>query len=142
MRINVYAEELTDEVEIVTKDVTDERFGERTFYGLRVYLKSPPELHAHRDDDDRSAITFWIAWTRKEGHNPRVMHELLKNLDGALDRMLTQMVGRGEEIADFMGFAQDIVHPADDSGAYMHPTRSWDDKRPSSAVSQGTWTLP
>lgn len=56
MRINIYAEELTDEVEEVTKVV-----GDRTFYGIRVYLKSAPELHDTDDDDDRSAITFWGA---------------------------------------------------------------------------------
>jgi hypothetical protein len=60
MRINVYAEELTDEVVLVSKDVEDEEFGKRTFYGVRVFLKSPPELHHSPEDDDRSAITFWF----------------------------------------------------------------------------------
>lgn len=50
MRINVYTEELTDEVEVIEKD---------GFHGLRFYLKSPKELHHDGDDDDRSAITFW-----------------------------------------------------------------------------------
>lgn len=59
MRINVYAEELTDEVQLISKTVTDDDFGARTFYGIRVYLKSPSELHHSDEDDDRSAITFW-----------------------------------------------------------------------------------
>lgn len=59
MRINVYAEELTDEVEIVVKNVTDDENGTRTFYGLRFYLKSPDDLHHSDEDDDRSAITIW-----------------------------------------------------------------------------------
>jgi hypothetical protein len=69
MRINVYAEELTDEVEVVTKAVSDAKFGDRTFYGIRLWLASPPELHNDPEDDDRSAITFWIPWTRAGGHN-------------------------------------------------------------------------
>lgn len=68
MRMNVYAEEMFDNVfdvssegttlrrriELVTKTV-----GDKTFYGVRIYLKSAVELHCTADDDDRSAITFW-----------------------------------------------------------------------------------
>ena len=50
MRINLYTEELTDDVQVVEKD---------GFHGLRFYLKSPHELHHDQGDDDRSAITFW-----------------------------------------------------------------------------------
>jgi hypothetical protein len=54
VRINIYSEELTERVERITKEV-----GGRKFYGLRFYLKSPPELHHTADDDDTSAVTFW-----------------------------------------------------------------------------------
>jgi len=69
MRINCYAEELLDEVEIITKPVYDDLFGKRTFYGVRVYLASPDVLHSSPEDDDRSAITFWVPWTRANGHD-------------------------------------------------------------------------
>jgi hypothetical protein len=85
MRLNVYAEELTDEVELVTKTVTDEKFGERKFYGLRFYLKSPPELHADPVDDDRSAITLWVKWTAKLGTDPNVLYNLLHTMKLVLD---------------------------------------------------------
>lgn len=66
MRVNVYAEEMTDRVELVQK-------GE--FTGIRFYLYLPvtlpgqqksgqlvhgkgPFLH-HKNDDDSSAVTFW-----------------------------------------------------------------------------------
>jgi len=62
MRVNIYAEEMTDRVEIVKK-------GE--FTGIRFYLYLPvtvsegisqqirgPFIH-HPGDDDSSAITFW-----------------------------------------------------------------------------------
>lgn len=80
MRINVYAEELGGETELVTKTVEDDKFGRRTFYGLRFYLKSPPELHDDPEDDDRSAITIWVPWTRADGHEFGVVDHLLNDL--------------------------------------------------------------
>jgi hypothetical protein len=65
MRINVYTEEMKPEdqpeFEIVTADYVSSRTGlTMTNYGLRVFLKSAPELHyIPGRDDDRSAITFW-----------------------------------------------------------------------------------
>ena len=56
MRINVYSQELTKEVELVSK-VADTGI---TYYGVRMYLASPDILHHTPEDDDRSAITFWI----------------------------------------------------------------------------------
>lgn len=90
-RINVYAEEITDEVQIVTKVVSDEKFGDRKFYGLRFYLKSAPELHSDPTDNDRSAITLWIPWTRKGGYNTFIVRNLLKNLQTQL-RFIQQRV--------------------------------------------------
>lgn len=87
MRVNVYAEELTDRIEIVEKEIDG-----TIFTGLRIYLELPvtipgarvvasnhavargrqlaesvfgevtqiagPFMHRH-DDDDSSAVTFW-----------------------------------------------------------------------------------
>lgn len=67
MRVNVYAEELTERVEIVTKTIDGQ-----DFTGLRLYLELPatqevnggvvqhrgPFLH-RPGDDDSSAVTFW-----------------------------------------------------------------------------------
>lgn len=63
MRVNVYAEELTDRVELVEKN---------GFIGIRFYTELPvtqatptgvtihkgPFQH-HEGDDDSSAVTFW-----------------------------------------------------------------------------------
>lgn len=68
MRVNIYAEEMTDRVEVVE---TVSKNGE-TFTGIRFYIYTPvsyrglpegekiqgPFLHSP-DDDDSSAITFW-----------------------------------------------------------------------------------
>jgi hypothetical protein len=70
MRVNVYAEEMTDRVEVISKTTED---GE--FTGLRIYLELPVTVPAlgvgpgtenvrgpfiHRPgDDDSAAVTFW-----------------------------------------------------------------------------------
>jgi hypothetical protein len=63
MRVNVYAEEMTDRVEIISKDIDGHRFT-----GLRFYLELPATVNGvqyqglfmHRPgDDDSSAVTFW-----------------------------------------------------------------------------------
>jgi hypothetical protein len=73
MRVNVYAEEMTDRVEVISKTTED---GE--FTGLRIYLELPvtvPRIidgcdagetenvrgpFVHRPgDDDSAAVTFW-----------------------------------------------------------------------------------
>jgi hypothetical protein len=56
VRINVYSQELTKEVTLVSKEADTGI----TYYGARMYLASPDILHHTADDDDRSAITFWI----------------------------------------------------------------------------------
>lgn len=63
MRVNVYAEEMTDRVEVVSKVIDGQEFT-----GVRFYLELPatvggiqhkgPFLH-REDDDDSSAVTFW-----------------------------------------------------------------------------------
>lgn len=65
MRVNVYAEEMTDHVEIIRKEIDG-----HTFTGCRFYLHLPvsflngqpavrgPFIH-RPGDDDSSAVTFW-----------------------------------------------------------------------------------
>lgn len=64
MRVNVYAEELSQDIEIIEKTTPD-----GTFTGLRMYLYLPVTdengynrsgKFMHRPgDDDSAAITFW-----------------------------------------------------------------------------------
>lgn len=77
MRINVYSQELitargdvpwetgyTDFIDsrslLVTDLVTQTADTGVTYSAARLYLHSPSQLHSRRDDDDRSAITFWL----------------------------------------------------------------------------------
>jgi hypothetical protein len=72
MRVNVYTEELINGegngplAEIITADYVSSRTGlPMTNYGLRVFMKSAPELHyIPGRDDDRSAVTFWCGSER------------------------------------------------------------------------------
>lgn len=66
MRINVYTEELQIEndkplAEIVWTEYVSSRTKEKVRnYGIRIFIKSAPELHyIPGRDDDRSAVTFW-----------------------------------------------------------------------------------
>ena len=54
MRVNVYAEEVTLETAVVSKEERGKRF-----VGIRFVLDSAASLHHHDQDDDRSAVTFW-----------------------------------------------------------------------------------
>jgi hypothetical protein len=70
MRVNIYAEELTERVKIVTKQVDGQ-----VFTGVRFYLELPitvngkqlkgPFMH-HPGDDDSAAVTFWGKRTLRE----------------------------------------------------------------------------
>ena len=58
MRVNVYAEEITDRLEI-TK-ATAENTG-ASFFGIRFYLESSEKMYPpQHPDDDSSAVTFWV----------------------------------------------------------------------------------
>ncbi len=56
MRINVYSQELTDEVRLVTKVSNTEV----RYHAVQMMLHSSPMLHHPPEDDDRSAVTFWL----------------------------------------------------------------------------------
>lgn len=69
MRVNVYAEEMTDRIEIIEKEIDGHKFT-----ALRIYLELPTTIGYDKDgqpinkqgpfvhrlgDDDSSAVTFW-----------------------------------------------------------------------------------
>jgi len=68
MRVNIYAEEMTERVEILRKgDFTGVRFwlelpvtlpGSRLGAGTEPYQARGPFMH-HPGDDDSAAVTFW-----------------------------------------------------------------------------------
>lgn len=56
MRVNVYNEEISNEAKIVwTEPISGVRY-----CGVRIFQLSALELHHLHNDDDRSAVTFWV----------------------------------------------------------------------------------
>ena len=56
MRINVYSQELTDEVLLIEKKSNTGI----TYHAAQLILHSSDKLHHSPGDDDRSAVTFWM----------------------------------------------------------------------------------
>ena len=56
MRINVYSQELTPEVIKVTKESSTGI----VYHAVQFVLHSSDKLHHPPQDDDRSAVTFWL----------------------------------------------------------------------------------
>jgi hypothetical protein len=81
MRVNIYAEEMTDKIQIIEKVINGQKFT-----GLRIYLYLPvtvgdhqyqgPFIHGELDDDS-SAVTFW---------GKRDLREVLKKALDLLDQ--------------------------------------------------------
>lgn len=56
MRINVYSQELTSEVNVLEKTSNTGLI----YSAVQLMLHSSPMLHHPPEDDDRSAVTFWL----------------------------------------------------------------------------------
>lgn len=56
MRINVYSQELTSEVNVLEKTSNTGL----VYSAVQLMLHSSPMLHHPPQDDDRSAVTFWL----------------------------------------------------------------------------------
>lgn len=56
MRINVYSQELTSEVKLIEKESNTGI----TYSAVQIILHSSDRLHHPPEDDDRSAVTFWL----------------------------------------------------------------------------------
>ncbi len=56
MRINVYSQELTNEVVEILKESNTGT----TYSAVQMILHSSERLHHPPEDDDRSAVTFWL----------------------------------------------------------------------------------
>ena len=61
MRINVYSQELTDEVIAIEKRSNTGL----VYHAAQLVLHSSDRLHSSPEDDDRSAVTFWLPKSRE-----------------------------------------------------------------------------
>lgn len=82
MRINIYSQELTKEVTVVSKTAADTGI---TYHGVRLFLHSPDLLHHTEQDDDRSAITFWIP--HAESFTPADLATVFRQMADEVERV-------------------------------------------------------
>lgn len=87
MRINVYDHELTDRVEITTARADNTG---QEFYGVRIYV-GPTIMH-QPNDDDSAAVTWWVPWTKRGGHDLSLLksafrkaYEACEDIEHSLD---------------------------------------------------------
>jgi len=79
MRVNVYAEELSKQIVNVMHNIDG-----TYFYGTRIFLLSPPELHNTPGEDDRSAVTFWFTDLQQRDRLSMAMSAVLVQWDSNL----------------------------------------------------------
>lgn len=73
MRINVYSQELTDEVLLIAKKSNTGV----VYHAAQLILHSSDRLHHPPDDDDRSAVTFWLPKSKNRREEIAVAFEKL-----------------------------------------------------------------
>jgi hypothetical protein len=56
MRVNVYSQELTDEINVIEKESNTGL----VYSAVQIMLHSSDKLHHPPQDDDRSAVTLWL----------------------------------------------------------------------------------
>lgn len=86
MRINVYSQELTSEVQLISKSGTDDQGQPAVFHGVRMYLVSPETLHHTPEDDDRSAVTLWLP---KSSHRRQDLANALYEMAQLVEKTIT-----------------------------------------------------
>lgn len=81
MRINIYSQEITADIRLIEQL---DRDGRNKHVGVRIFLASPDILHNTLDDDDRSAVTFWVP--NCHSYPPVLLAEVLEDMGGLIRR--------------------------------------------------------
>lgn len=77
MRINVYSQELTTEAELVVQKKSNTGI---VYSAVRLFLHSSDKLHHPPQDDDRSAVTFWLPKSKKRREEFAMILERLADM--------------------------------------------------------------
>lgn len=85
MRINVYSQELTNEVKLIKKEADTGV----TYSAVQLMLHSSDRLHFRDGDDDRSAVTIWLP---KSAHRREELASTLESM-AALVRVAPNETG-------------------------------------------------
>lgn len=100
MRVNVYSQELTDEITLVNKRGTNDEGDPEDFYGVRLFLHSPELLHHTPTDDDRSAVTIWLP---KSQERRTSLVNTLNMLADMVDNAPGAQIKKREPLANVLG---------------------------------------
>lgn len=76
MRINVYSQELTAEVIHVEKESNTGV----VYHAAQLILHSSDKLHHPPEDDDRSAVTFWLPKSKQRREEMAFAFELIADI--------------------------------------------------------------
>jgi len=76
MRINVYSQEIANEVIAIEKESNTGII----YSAVQFILHSSPLLHHPPKDDDRSAVTFWLPKTKKRRELLALSFEQMANM--------------------------------------------------------------
>ena len=85
MRVNIYHHEIPtmhDRGPELVETVGD---GGERFHGIRFYTE-PPIEHVPGDDDS-GAVTFWVPWSHKGGHDVQQLREIFEMAINALNNL-------------------------------------------------------
>lgn len=77
MRINVYSQEITSEVVVLHKESNTGL----VYSAVQMILHSSDKLHHPPEDDDRSAVTFWLP---KSAHRREEMAQTFERMAAAV----------------------------------------------------------
>jgi hypothetical protein len=81
MRVNVYSQELTDEVIVIEKTSNTGI----VYKAAQLVLHSSPLLHSPPEDDDRSAVTFWLPSSQARRNEMAAAFERIATIFRAAD---------------------------------------------------------
>lgn len=73
MRINVYSQEITNEIQVFEKESNTGL----TYTAVAMMLHSTSMLHHPPEDDDRSAVTFWLPKSKERREELAVAFEIM-----------------------------------------------------------------
>ena len=76
MRVNVYSQELTNECALISKESNTKL----VYHAVQFMLHSSPMLHHPPEDDDRSAVTFWLPRSRSRREELAATFEKMASL--------------------------------------------------------------
>lgn len=112
MRVNVYSQELTDEVLEITKESNTGI----VYHAAQLVLLSSFALHHPPEDDDRSAVTFWLPTSPERREAMAIAFEKIAAIfRGSSSSLATTLQGRENLIDTAVLMAQELQEFVDDA---------------------------